>query len=736
MKSALKHKNFNLSNPIQEWSNEAWGKISAFWPLRNLIAVNPLQGLEYLPFDQALVEGAAYFQQENLPEGIKAVNRETIKWCQAFFDAGQATISMPLRDQGLYHSWRQLARWDSQLHQNDFEKKNLLETLPELPEDAILESLIKLRIPEEQAPQFLTLLLTTLPGWSSHIQYHTQWSNEQKSHPITHLDYLAIRIVITSLLWSDAIELITWYNHGKAQAQIKQASLKTILENERVYRSALVKQLTFKTPTSNLQRASPLAQVVFCIDVRSEPFRRALEAQGHYETYGFAGFFGIPMEIKHETLQETYPSCPVLLKPKHRVTEQPICSHSPQGHETIRLIKRLYQSAKYTFTTPFALAETLGFFSGVWISLRSLFPNISASIKAGVSKVLSLDEATLISVDTIPFEDQYAYAGGALKMMGLTKDFAPLVVFCGHGSTSLNNAYATALDCGACGGRHGDSNAKVLASILNNQRIRERLRIDGIDIPHETLFIAAKHNTTTDEVIVYDSDVTDEEAIQKLTLLKQDLDKSREINSTERTHLMGFHGKRKDSVNYTKSRSIDWAETRPEWGLACNASFIVAPRSFTHDINLGGRAFLHSYDWQQDPDGKSLTAILTAPMVVAQWINSQYLFSTLDNVAFGSGSKVTNNITGKVGIMQGNASDLMHGLPLQSVYKNDIEKYHEPLRLLTLVYAPRHIITPIIHDSPVLKRLFGNEWVHLVCVDPQNQNIYTLDRTLSWQPHT
>ena len=50
-----------------------------------------------------------------------------------------------------------------------------------------------------------------------------------------------------------------------------------------------------------------------CIDVRSERFRRHLEALGPYETHGFAGFFGVA--IRHEAASgATSDQCPVLLK--------------------------------------------------------------------------------------------------------------------------------------------------------------------------------------------------------------------------------------------------------------------------------------------------------------------------------------------------------------------------------------------------------------------------------------
>ena len=182
----------------------------------------------------------------------------------------------------------------------------------------------------------------------------------------------------------------------------------------------------------------------------------------------------------------------------------------------------------------------------------------------------------------------------------------------------------------------------------------------------------------------------------------------------------------------TQRRSHDWSEVRPEWGLARNAAFIIAPRRLTQAIDLQGRCFLHSYEWDQDEQGTSLETIMTAPMVVAEWINTQYLFSTLDNVAYGSGSKITHNVTAKLGVMQGNGSDLMHGLPLQSVMMTDEENYHEPQRLLTVIYAPKNKISMIIARQEILKTLFFNGWVNLVAIDPEENQAYQLDRQGQW----
>ena len=176
-------------------------------------------------------------------------------------------------------------------------------------------------------------------------------------------------------------------------------------------------------------------------------------------------------------------------------------------------------------------------------------------------------------------------------------------------------------------------------------------------------------------------------------------------------------------IGRRSGRNGGWRETPPS----------SSPQGAYAGLDLEGRGFLHSYEWKTDPTGKFLTTILTAPMVVAQWINSQYLFSTLDNVTYGSGSKVTQNFTGKLGVMQGNASDLMNGLPLQSVFAADGEPYHEPLRLLTVVYAPRPMLDAIVQTQDVLKKLFGNGWVTMACIDPFDHQPHLLKRDLKWQ---
>ncbi len=314
----------------------------------------------------------------------------------------------------------------------------------------------------------------------------------------------------------------------------------------------------------------------------------------------------------------------MLLKPCHEVCEHPVGHHAvavqrhDQGWSLLKLPKIFYQSLKYNFSTPFALVEMLGPWLGLRMLARTFAPSLVSEIKKSTLKNIMPDIATQPSLDSITIAQQADYGEGALRMMGLTENIAPLVVFCGHGGTTHNNAYAAALDCGACGGNHGGGNARILAAILNRDDIRSIIASRGLKIPDDTIFLAAEHDTTTDHVELYGSEKTHKDGIVKL---KRDLEKARTVNAAGRCETFGLPNEQ-HPVEAALRRSQDWAQPRPEWGLVRNAAFIIGPRELTRNVNLEGRCFLHSYDWKNDKDGKFLQTILTAAMVVAQWINN------------------------------------------------------------------------------------------------------------------
>lgn len=711
--------------------DKCWKKIAPFWTLKSLVAVNPMSGFQHLHFNKALRQAGYYFQAQNPPEPMRLINRISIKWLQAFFDEGQSVFQIPDRSRGLFRCIRELLLFDDELAMTDVGKRQWLMHLPVSPLAVINTCLKFLSVSSEDSQEFLLLILMALSGWSSHICYQSNWSSQ--FCPALKEEYLALRLVITCLVWPKAKELLVWHeeNKNKQDASRKVSQfIRDIHEAESNFQAAFIDQLQQKGRVSQqLGREIPDAQWVFCIDVRSEPFRWALEAQGNHETFGFAGFFGLPIAIREGAKNQV--SCPVLLQPEHHVCQQEVVldRQKQKRRHAAQKLKKTYQSTKYSFTTPFALVEVVGLFFGLRMLGKSFFPKWVACCKRWLGLTKESLETIAVDLGDIPLEKQVAYAQSMLKTIGLTTHFSPLVVLTGHGSQTENNVYDSLLDCGACAGRSGGVNAKVQAAILNKKEVRSALYALGISIPAKTWFCAAEHNTTTDEVLLDKSSIPSHYQ-EKLLQLEQDLELARVQNNQWRSQQMRAVRHRQARKKLTELAQ-DWASVRPEWGLARNAGFIVAPRWLTAEMNLEGRSFLHSYDWQQDADAAILKAILTAPMIVGHWINSQYLFSAWDNTAFGGGNKITANIVGKMAVIQGNGSDLMSGLSLQSVYQNDTQPFHTPVRLTAVIYAPLERIRGVIEQEAILKELVTNKWVHVMIVDPNTLTVSILNPDLS-----
>jgi uncharacterized protein YbcC (UPF0753/DUF2309 family) len=248
----------------------------------------------------------------------------------------------------------------------------------------------------------------------------------------------------------------------------------------------------------------------------------------------------------------------------------------------------------------------------------------------------------------------------------------------------------------------------VLAAICNDERVRAGLRERGHEIPADTVFVAGEHDTTTDEIGLYDGAVPESHAAD-LDRLRADLADARAGAASERAA----------GVAETERRAADWAEPRPEWGLAGNAAFVIGRRALTADLDLDGRVFLHSYDPTTDPDGDALEAILAGPAVVTRWINAAYYFATVDPSGYGSGSKVTQSPVGNVGVHRGNGGDLATGLPLQSVRAGSDEPHHQPLRLSLVVEAPVERVAGALARTDRLAGLLDGGWLSLTAVDPE-----------------
>ncbi|ELZ11718.1 hypothetical protein C478_11110, partial [Natrinema thermotolerans DSM 11552] len=410
--------------------------------------------------------------------------------------------------------------------------------------------------------------------------------------------------------------------------------------------------------------------------------------------------------------------------------------------------RKHFKTLKSNLVAAFTFVEGAGSAYGSAMAARTLSPSTIATLESAIAeRVPSRHEAAAPAVDYDAYDDhdhadhalpqglsheaKVEYARNAFELMGWT-EFARLVVFTGHASETTNNPFGSSLDCGACAGNPGGPNARVLAAICNDPDVKAALREHGIDIPEDTVFLAGEHNTTTDEITLFDDDVPESHR-EDLASLRADLARARAEAAAERTASADDEA----AVDEVERKAADWAETRPEWGLAGNASFVIGPRELTADRDLDGRAFLHSYDWSVDPDGDALEAIVTGPLVVTQWINNQYYFATVDNGVYGSGSKVTQNPVGNVGVVQGNGGDLLTGLPLQSLKLDDERPFHQPLRLTAVIHAPRERVTEILRDHEDVRELLDNGWIgDLTVVDPERDNeSFHYAGDLEWASH-
>ncbi|MGX1500992.1 uncharacterized protein YbcC (UPF0753/DUF2309 family) [Labrenzia sp. MBR-25] len=620
-------------------------------------------------------------------------------WAAGYFDRGQALWS-PAPGEGAYAAWRAWASRDLTPEIAGLSGFcSHVTASPDTSEQAILQVTGRLAINVPAAETVFHRLLIDLGGWAQHARW-LLWQAEQNGKTDGTLgDLLAVR-----LIWEEAL-----FNRFPAAADQWQATLQlheaplvptedqvadAILQDaaERAYQRSLAQSLTNTAVNTG---ARPALQAAFCIDVRSEVFRRALENQSpSIETLGFAGFFGLPAAHRDHGSDVEEKHLPVLLKPALTSTSHGSARAERTariGARAIRALDRFRQAA----VSSFAYVEAAGPLYVTKLMKDSLGFHAKT---AGNRPAPKLDPA-------LDAETKAATAAAVLKAMSLTKDHAQVVLLVGHGANVKNNPHESAYHCGACGGYSGEVSARLLASLLNDTETRAGLARHGIDLPEDTRFVAALHDTTTDDITLFDTDHPGQ--IDRHDLLKAWLKRACVEARAERA--LRLPGAKVASI---ATRAFNWAEIRPEWGLAGCAAFIAAPRKVTSRANLEGRAFLHSYDWQSDTDFKTLELILTAPVVVASWISLQYYGSTVAPDVFGGGNKLIHNVVGGIGVVEGNGGRLRPGLPAQALHDGE-KGMHTPLRLSVLIEAPEAAISGVLEAHPDVRMLFDNGWLHL-----------------------
>jgi uncharacterized protein YbcC (UPF0753/DUF2309 family) len=507
------------------------------------------------------------------------------------------------------------------------------------------------------------------------------------------------------------------------------------LAYERRHAIEVLDALAAHAPAAPRPRGPTRVQAVLCIDDRCESFRRYLEeSDPAIETLGAAGFFSVPMYYRGIDDWHTIPLCPVVVRPGHTVTEaveDATASLHRRRQALRRLLARLRGGAEHTSRTLVRgglLTSVGGALAAVPLVARVVFPRLTSRAtrhaadfsrrrirtRLDLHRVgdARLPDGTLAGFDV---GEMAAIVRRLLEDIGLVSGFAPLVAVIGHGSTSLNNPHESAYDCGACGGGRGGPNARAFALMANDPAVRARLAAEGLDIPADTVFVGGMLDTCTSLVRWEDAERVPATHAAAFAAFRDDCVRAGALDARERCRRFDsvpLDVTPTEALHRVEGRAADLAQVRPEYGHATTAVCVVGPRILTRGLFLDRRAFLVSYDPDADRDGAVLERTLAAVGPVCGGINLAYLFSRVDPVGYGAGTKLPHNITGLIGVMDGHASDLRTGLPLQGV------EIHEPVRLLLVIDAPEDRIRDVLDRLPAVKRLVDNRWVRTVARDP------------------
>jgi uncharacterized protein YbcC (UPF0753/DUF2309 family) len=662
------------------------------------------------------------------------------EWASAYFDQGQASWQMPSAEKGFYQAWKELSAHENSLSALGIKMGNFTRIIPENPLDAIEQMAHqfqqRLELTDQELLRYLQRLSFSCVGWASYfrkLDFEVERDNQQifELESSQWLQFLAVRMIYDQVLLESLVPaakarhyLIQTAGRSAGNAHHRLLLLEAVeIESQ----GELVRALaTGSEPQGSIAaEAAKKYQFVFCIDVRSEVIRRHLEKNHQdLQTFGFAGFFGLPAKLRKAGDKTSFQACPVLLTPQLELEQRFRSAGAEHQFKAQQGLKSLTKVVQTSANTAFNYVESLGALFGVKLIGKAVadrrFEGRAATQRSDL----------LYNTLGLSVEEKAKLAKGFLKNSGLVGNLGECVVLAGHLSESANNPYASALDCGACAGHGGDSNAEIMAAILNDSLVRDRLRGTVFEIPETTLFVSAAHNTTTDHVHIYwpkeASDSMNYQEDLQAALQKSQLAAQREravglaANAEERVEVLDF----------AERRAVDWSEIRPEWGLAKNASFIVGPRALSKNFNLEGRAFLHEYNCDADEDLSVLELILTAPMIVTNWINLQYYASTVAPDVFGSGDKILHNVTSGLGCVAGNGGDLLAGLSLQSTHKNG-QYFHEPTRLQVIVQARPIDIDEILNRHEHVRQLVENQWLKLIAI-PKGESVAKLRLAAGW----
>jgi|GEM_PF-936364 uncharacterized protein YbcC (UPF0753/DUF2309 family) len=663
------------------------------------------------------------------------LERNVLRWLQAYYDEHHAVWIPPRADRPLWSSWKHLMQWDFSLSRELGEHlRKVCIGAPQGAGAAIAYCLQQLKVPPSSWESYLTGHLYRYPGWAGYLRYRDEegsWVNQNTPLTGELVDLLAIllayELALVEHLSRKAGREVSWSSWAQTPAKpTSQADVRRLwhLAYERAFQRSVLNQ----APLTQAKTGRVAAQAVFCIDVRSEALRRRWEAKGAYRGYGFAGFFGVPLEIVSSEARPKKALYPAIVVPQQTIQWQ-ARSQTPKvslRHSTQKMLKYLLWS-RMPAASAFGFIELFGYTYGLgfvqrWLQAWGLVASKDEEVRAKPSDLKS-------SCQAAPEALRLGVAKAVLSCLGDPSQLARLVALLGHGAQGTNNPFASALQCGACGGHAGGINARLASAILNDSTVRKRLAEEGLHIPDDTWFVAGEHHTTEQTVELYDIEQVPASHRDECLQLQADFARA----STELERIQSDGEDVRPAMGSPRRLARDWSALRPEWGLSGHALFVIGFDRAQHRAWPESRFFLHSYEAERDADGAQLKNILAGPVMVAADINLHYYGASL--AAVSSGDKMLHTVTGRMGVIEGPWGDLRYGLPQQSLTWNG-KPVHEPLRLTVVIDAAPATLDAILKTEARLKKLIDGEWLQLVVWDAARQGYYACQGVGRWSAVT
>ncbi|MBL7716520.1 MAG: DUF2309 domain-containing protein [Bdellovibrionales bacterium] len=672
-----------------------------------------------------------------------------------YYDQGIATWPFPNSSEGLYNAVASLveASWIPVRPFHTSVAKRLLR----LPAEKALSEVLDAWLGDHK--YYKRYLLETAlghPGWSGMIrQLELEPHSIVIPRPGRLIDALALELIAEYSLFFETLS-----KKGKSKALLlpdpeidltipaeaandhpvnRPTGLERRLEiwqeaYERTYLDSLALVLSQKKDSQKKETSETAAyQTIHCIDDRECSFRRHIEfIQPRCETFAWAGFFSIDCLFQgaHDTILHKH--CPQPMKPRH-VIQEILPSKRSRAQAVSRWLRSFHLSSHPNgLIRGWLLTHALGWVTAVRMGLEIFVgPGEDAATLGALGRMLPGSELILDKEKGYTLEEMADRVFGMLKNMGfLSKPRQGLTVIFGHGSTSANNPYFAAYDCGACSGKPGSPNSRAFAKMANDSRVREILKTRGLDLDGQW-FVGALHDTTRDEVQYFDAQAIPGHFQKNFENLKEDVNQALLMNAKERCLKFAQLPPKLNplkALTEVRHRSTSLFEPRPEMNHATNASAIVGRRELTRGIFLDRRAFLNSYDPTIDPEGIILTGILSAVVPVCGGINLEYFFSRTDPQIYGAGTKLPHNVSGLIGVLNGTTGDLLTGLPTQ------MTEIHPPLRLAIFVEQSDEVALLAAKRNPSVFEWIQNGWVRYLSIHPETGKIFEFrqDRMEKW----